>query len=101
MKTKIFKLSFAVLLCASMTSCITMQSATISDVKSTKGTEVTASAGGFSILALTAPRDISKKATQELKNKGAVGDVSTVMTVRNWVIVQYYRVTATGTTDQK
>lgn len=84
-----------------MTSCITMQSATISDVKPSTGTEVRSSAGGLGILGLSAPRNISEKATYKLKNKGAVGNVSTVLTMRNWGIVQYYKVTATGTTESK
>jgi len=87
--------------CSSMTSCITMQSASISNVKPSTGTEVSASAGRFGILGLTAPRNIAEKATYELKNNGAVGNVSSVMTMRNWGIVQYYRVVAKGTTEPK
>ena len=98
---KIIKLSFAVLITSSMTSCITMQSVSVANVKPSTGTEVKASAGGLGILTLTVPRDIAEKATYELKNKGAVGNVSTVMTMRNWGIVQFYRVTATGTTEAK
>ena len=82
-----------------MTSCISIQSVSISNVKTLTGKEVKASAGGLGILTLTVPRDIAERATDELKNKGAVGNVSTVMTIRNWGVVQFYRVTATGTTE--
>jgi len=84
-----------------MTSCITMQSVGISDVKPSTGMEVKASSGGLGILTLTVPKKIVEQTTQELKSKGVVGNVSTVMTVRNWGIVQYYKVTAKGTTESK
>ena len=90
-----------ILIATSMTSCISMQSVSVSSVKPSTGTEVRASAGGLGILTLTVPRNIAEKATYELKNKGAVNNVSTVMTMRNWWIVQYYRVTATGQTEAK
>jgi len=90
-----------ILISSSLTSCISMQSVSVSNVKPSTGTEVRASAGGLGILTLTVPRNIAEKATYELKNKGAVSNVSTVMTMRDWVIVQYYRVTATGQTEAK
>jgi hypothetical protein len=98
---KVKKFIYVFIVSSSMTSCIMMQSATISDVKPSTGTEVSASAGGLGVLGLSAPRNIAEKATYELKNKGAVGNVSTVMTMRNWGIVQYYRVVAKGTTEPK
>lgn len=83
----------------SFNSCITMQIVSISDVKPTTGTVVNASAEGSGFLHLSAPLDLAEKATNALKNKGAVGNVSTVMTMREWGIIQYYKVIATGTTD--
>ena len=100
MKKKI-KLTLIPLFAFVMTSCITMQSVSITNVKPLTGKEVRASAGGLGVLALTIPRDIAERATDELKNKGAVGNVSTVLTIRNWGVVQFYRVTATGTTETK
>ena len=97
---KITTLVHALLITISMTSCITIQSATISDVKPSTSIPISASAGGLGILGLSVPRNIAEKATYELKNKGAVGNVSTVMTMRNWGIVQFYRVTAIGTTEK-
>lgn len=83
----------------SLNSCITMQSVSISDVKPSTGIEVNASADGMGYLHLGVPRDLVEIATNTLKNKGAVGNVSTVMTMREWGIIQFYRVIAKGTTD--
>jgi hypothetical protein len=81
-------------------SCITMSTATVSNVKPTSGKEATASVGGMGILALTVPRDLAPRAVEELRQKGVTGNISTTLTVRNWLVVQYYRVVATGTTDK-
>jgi hypothetical protein len=96
---RIINFSFAVLLTGLMSSCVSMTSVSASNVKPSTGTEVKASAGGFGVLSLTVPRGVAKKATDELKSKGAVTNVTTVLTVRNWGIVQFYRVTATGTIE--
>lgn len=99
---KLFALFCSGLLIASLNSCITMSSVSIADVKPSTGTEVTGSATGMGFLRLSVPAGLAEKATYELKNKGAVGNVSTVMTMREWFgIVQVYRVTAKGTTDSK
>lgn len=96
-KASIFILGLFLL---SFQSCITMSSAGISGVKPGKGTEVQVSHGALGILALTAPREIVQKATDELRQKGVTGNVSTTLTMRNWGIVQYYRVVAVGQTDK-
>ena len=98
MKT-ITKLTLTLLIAGSMTSCISMQSVSITDIKPATGKEVKADRAGFGILSLTVPRQIAKRAADDLKSQGAVGNVSLVMTMRNWGIVQYYRVTATGTSE--
>lgn len=90
------------LLLASLNSCITMSSVSIADVKPSTGTEVSGSASGMGFLRLTVPTGLAEKATYDLKNKGAVGNVSTVMTVREWFgVVQVYKVSAKGTTEAK
>jgi hypothetical protein len=90
------------LLMASLNSCITMSSVSIADVKPSTGTEVSGSASGMGFLRLSIPVNLAEKAAYELKNKGAVGNVSTVMTMREWFgIVQVYKVTAKGTTEAK
>ena len=78
-----------------------MNSVSISDVKPSTGTEVNGSASGIGFLHLGVPKGLAEKATYELKNKGAVGNVSTVLTMRDWYIVQFYKVTTKGTTEPK
>lgn len=82
------------------TSCVAIQSVSISDVKPTTGKQVEATASGIGFFALTVPKGIAERATNDLKGKQVVGNVSTVMTMRNWMIVQYYKVTASGTTEK-
>lgn len=81
-------------------SCISMQSVTISDVKQSKGTQVTASRGALGVLSLSVPKGIVEKATEDLKQGGVTGNVSTSLTLRNWFVVQYYRVVAVGYTEK-
>jgi len=85
---------------ASLTSCITMTSVTVSDVRPGGGDEVSAYAEGMGFLYLTAPRDLGEKVAAELAGKGAVSNISTSMTMRNWGIIQYYKVTAKGSTGK-
>lgn len=84
-----------------LSSCIMIQSVSISDVKPSSGRQIEASAAGVGVLGLTAPKNIGEKATNKLKNKQLVENVNTVLTMRNWLIIQYYKVTATGTTVDK
>lgn len=98
---KIIILSCTLLSLLSLNSCITMQSVSISDVKPSTGTEVNGSASGIGFLHLGVPKGLAEKATYDLKNNGAVGNVSTVLTMREWGIVQFYKVTAKGTTEPK
>jgi hypothetical protein len=42
-----------------------------------------------------------EKTTYDLKNKGVTGNISTVLTIREWGIVQFYKVTASGTLAPK
>ena len=91
-------LSCALLSMLSLNSCVTMKSVSISNVNPSSGTEVTGSAVGMGVLHLTIPKGLAESATYELKNKGAVGNVSTVLTMREFGIVQFYKITAKGTT---
>lgn len=101
MKKSIFKLIIGGFLVLNLTSCIAIQSVSISEVKPTTGTEVQVKASGAGFLHLGAPRGIAQKAVEELKAKGAVDNISTVLTMREWGIIQYYRVIASGTTSGK
>jgi hypothetical protein len=82
-------------------SCIVMTSTSIANVKPSSGRQVSASAGAMGFLRLTAPRQIAKKATEDLKQQGATSNISTTLTMREWFgIVQYYRVVATGQAEK-
>ena len=93
--------SCTALLLASLNSCITMQSVSISDVKPSTGTEVNGSASGLGFLHLGVPKGLAERAASDLKNKGAVSNISTVLTMREWGIVQFYKVSAKGITESK
>jgi hypothetical protein len=61
----------------------------------------TGSASGMGFLHLGVPKGLAENATYELKNKGAVSNISTVLTMREFGIVQIYKITAKGTTEPK
>ena len=82
-------------------SCITIQGVSISDVNPDAGKYVKASSSGLGFLHLGVPRGLVEKTTYELKNKGVTGNISTVLTIREWGIVQFYKVTASGTLAPK
>lgn len=82
-------------------SCITIQGISISDVNPDAGKYVKASSSGLGFLHLGVPRGLVEKTTYELKNKGVAGNISTVLTIREWGIVQFYKVSASGTLAPK
>ena len=84
-----------------LNSCITIQGVSISDVNPDAGKYVKASSSGLGFLHLGVPRGLVEKTTYELKNKGVTGNISTVLTIREWGIVQFYKVTASGTLAPK
>lgn len=94
---KLFYLTVLAAFLTSFESCITIQSVSISDVQPSSGAEVVATVSGVGFLHLGAPRGLAEKATNELKSKGATGNVSTILTMREWGIIQYYKVSAKGT----
>ncbi|MFO0467796.1 MAG: hypothetical protein ACK5ZX_00635 [Bacteroidota bacterium] len=85
----------------SFNSCISIHSISITDVKSPSGKEVNGSASGIGVLHISAPKGLAERATYELRDKGAVGNISTVLTMRDWGVIQFYKVTAIGTTGSK
>lgn len=99
MKKAIFTLD-AIFTLVSFNSCITMTSANVSNVSANNGNLVRASADGFGILHLSVPRDLAERVAGDLARQGATGNVSTVMTMREWGIVQYYKVIGAGTTGK-
>jgi hypothetical protein len=84
-----------------LNSCITIQGVSISDVNPDAGKYVKASSSGLGFLHLGVPRGLVEKTTYDLKNKGVSGNISTVLTIREWGIVQFYKVTASGTLAPK
>jgi hypothetical protein len=84
-----------------LNSCITIQGISISDVNPDAGKYVKASSSGLGFLHLGVPRGLVEKTTYDLKNKGVTGNISTVLTIREWGIVQFYKVTASGTLAPK
>jgi hypothetical protein len=84
-----------------LNSCITIQGVSISDVNPNAGKYIKASSSGLGFLHLGVPRGLVEKTTYDLKNKGVTGNISTILTIREWGIVQYYKVTASGTLAPK
>ena len=77
-------------------SCIAIKSTTISDINQSVGNKVVATASGCGVLHLSVPLGIVEKAALDLKEMGANGNITTVLTMREWGLFQYYKVTATG-----
>jgi hypothetical protein len=84
-----------------LNSCITIQGVSISDVNPNAGKYIKASSSGLGFLHLGVPRGLVEKTTYDLKNKGVTGNISTILTIREWGIVQFYKVTASGTLEPK
>ena len=78
-----------------------MQNATIAEVKPAKGTKVETTVGGLGFLMLAVPKHLVQDASDKIRQKGAVGNITTTLTVRHWGIVQYYSVLATGYTEAR
>ena len=95
---KIIKqLFFAAFAIFALNSCVVMSSASVSNPGPT-GTMVSATASGTGFLALTTPsvESLERNAVQQLAGQGATKNVTTRLEMRNFVIVQLYKVTATG-----
>ena len=95
---------FSALICASMfTGCIALQCTTISDLSGGKGSSVSAEAGGMGFLMLTVPDRASLEgaAMKDLKEKGGTKNITSRLTMRNWMIVQYYKVSVSGEKEKQ
>jgi len=91
-------LGLLVIITTLLTSCVSLYNTTISDISPVKGDAVSVTASGMGFLSLTVPAQskLEQKALEELKEKGVTKNITSRLTMRNWVIVQYYRVKATG-----
>ena len=95
---KVIKFVSVAFIGASLTGCIALQSVSVSGVTPSGGSAVTTSASGLGILALTIPSitELERKALDDAKSQGASKNFSARLSMRNWVIVQNYKVEVTG-----
>jgi hypothetical protein len=78
--------------------CFAVVTGTISSTPA-KGTAVTASASDWGILHLTAPQGLTSTVNSQLLSQcasGKVSNVSTELDMREFLLAQYYTVTANG-----
>lgn len=93
------KILLGALLCAGlMTSCVSIQSAGVSGPLEKAGSSVRADASGIGFLSLTAPSadELERIAMTKLASQGATKNITSRLTVRNFVIVQLYSVEASA-----
>jgi hypothetical protein len=86
-------------LCAQAYGCVFIQTSAISD-KGGPGNPISASASDLGYLHLIAPQGLTQTAFTNLLNNCATGRVSgvtTELTMRDFLIVQSYNVSVTGT----
>ncbi len=82
-----------------LSGCIGLGSVSVSEVVagSDAKASITAESSGMGFLALTVPsEDLERDVIKKLAAQGATKNVSTRLTMRNFVIVQLYSVTAVG-----
>jgi hypothetical protein len=84
-------------MCVALSGCVMLRSSAISD-RSGGGQSVTAEAGDYGILHLTSPNNLTETASSQLVSKcqGKLTDVQTELTMREWIIIQWYVVSATA-----
>jgi hypothetical protein len=85
--------------CAQAYGCVFIQTSAISD-KAGAGNPISASAGDLGYLHLVAPQGLTQTALANLLSNCATGRVSgvtTELTMRDFLLVQSYNVSVTGT----
>jgi hypothetical protein len=84
-------------MCVALSGCVVLSSSAISD-RSGGGQSVTAKAGDYGILHLTSPDNLTETASSQLVSKcqGKLTNVQTELTMREWVVVQWYIVSASA-----
>jgi len=92
------KLFAAVSTAVLLSGCVAVTSANLSNVVEKGGEQVKAESSGIGILSLTVPdqQALEGAALKTLKTKGATKNITTRLQVRNWVLVQFYTVSASG-----
>jgi hypothetical protein len=93
------KLLLSLCLSPLLTGCIGLSSVGVSDVVGGDAkSSLRAESSGIGILALTVPsaESLEREAVSKLAAQGAAKNVTTRLTMRNFVIVQLYSVEAVG-----
>lgn len=87
----------ATFLCVTLSGCIFLRSSAISD-RSGGGQSASVEAGDYGILHLTSPDNLTEAASSQLVSKcpGKLTNVQTELYMREWVLVQWYTVSATA-----
>jgi hypothetical protein len=86
-------------MCLTTSGCVVIESSAISDRTAT-GQVVNASVSDFGILRLTVPQNLTGAANSQLVTacpSGKLSNVQTELSMRDFLIVQLYRITADAT----
>ena len=86
------------IICMALSGCVMIESSTISE-RSGGGSSVSTSASDYGILALTVPYGLTGTANSQLMaqcQSGRVSNVQTELSMRNFIVVQLYSISATG-----
>jgi len=84
--------------CIGLAGCIMIQSSSISG-SAGPGTAVTGQANDMGILHLSVPQNLTQTANSQLLSgcaSGKVTDVQTELSMRDFILVQMYKVSASG-----
>jgi hypothetical protein len=90
---------FAVGLCLSLSACVIIRSSSISE-STGNGSKVTAEYSDYGVLHLAAPDTLTSEADAALAKQcqsGLISGVQTELSMREFVIVQYYTIDVAGT----
>ena len=84
-------------MCVVLSGCVALRSSAISD-RSGGGQSATAEADDYGILHLTSPDNLTETASSQLLSKcpGKLTNVQTELTMREWILIQWYVVSATA-----
>lgn len=98
MKKLVAVLSFILVLGVSLSACVFVRGSAISE-SAGGGSPVHTEYSDYGILYVTAPTNITSAANTALASQcqtGRLTDVQTELSMRDWLVVQYYTVTVAG-----
>lgn len=98
MKKVVIGLSLPLILgvCLSLSACVFVRGSAISE-SAGGGSAVNAEYSDYGVLYLTAPYNLTSAANSALASQcqtGHLTDVQTELSMRDWLVIQYYTVTA-------